>query len=75
MDSGLFCSKALDIEESQQISVNDMLASDKKILIYLVKQKDKDIYNLTNENKKLKEEKEKMSRYYKNILRRMDSEY
>jgi hypothetical protein len=41
MDSGLFCSQALDIDQSQQISVTDMLASDKKILIYLVKQKDK----------------------------------
>lgn len=54
MDSGLFCSRALDIDQSQQISVNDMLASDKKILIYLVKQKDKEIDHATRENRKLK---------------------
>lgn len=53
MDSGLFSNKYMekivaanyDGEESQSsevvISVNDMLASDKKILIYLIQQKDR----------------------------------
>ena len=46
MDSGLFCSRALELDQSEQISISDMLASDKKILIYLVKQKDREIDHL-----------------------------
>lgn len=59
--------------EEMVISVNDMLASDKKILIYLVQQKDREIQSLTKVNQTLKEEKDKLVKYCKGVVNRVDS--